>query len=89
MVTWEVVDREGRGRGSARPRLAANTSAVNQLLLALGRAGRSREVITAALSSVREAFGWSYGSYWEVDPEDQALRFVQDVGLGRATSSAA
>ena len=37
-------------------------------------------MITAALSSVREAFGWSYGSFWEVHPEDQALRFVQDAG---------
>ena len=39
-----------------------------------------RDVITAALSSVREAFGWSYGSFWEVHPDDQALRFVQDSG---------
>ena len=44
------------------------------------RPQRPRDVITAALSSVREAFGWSYGSFWEVDPDDQALRFAQDSG---------
>ena len=37
-------------------------------------------MITAALARVREAFGWSYGSFWEVNPEDQALRFVHDAG---------
>ena len=39
-----------------------------------------RDVITAALVSVREAFNWSYGSFWAVHPEEQALRFVQDAG---------
>ena len=29
---------------------------------------------------MREAFGWSYGSYWEIQPEEQALRFSQDSG---------
>src|SRR5262249_3278580 len=38
------------------------------------------EVIAAALSSVREAFGWTYGSYWEIQADDQALHFVQDAG---------
>lgn len=37
-------------------------------------------MITAALASVREAFNWSYGSFWAVQPEDQSLRFVQDAG---------
>ncbi len=37
-------------------------------------------MITSALSSVREAFTWSYGSFWAVHPEDQALHFVQDAG---------
>ena len=50
------------------------------MLLALGRARTVRDVITAALGSVREAFGWSYGSFWEVKPEEQALRFSHDSG---------
>jgi methyl-accepting chemotaxis protein len=59
---------------------SADMRAVNQLLLALGRARTVRDVITSALSNVREAFGWSYGSYWEVQAEDQALRFSLDSG---------
>ena len=37
-------------------------------------------MISAALGAVRETFGWSYGSYWEIQPEEQALRFSQDSG---------
>ncbi|HWE40691.1 MAG TPA: methyl-accepting chemotaxis protein [Isosphaeraceae bacterium] len=79
MVTWEhstekyqTLQREADN--------AANTAAVNQLLLALAKAGGAREALAAALSTVREAFGLSYGSYWEVDPKENALRFVHDSG---------
>ena len=79
MISWEVITE----RIEAQKREAetgADVRAVNQLLLALGRSRSVSEVITAALSSVREAFGWSYGSFWAVHPEDQTLRFVQDAG---------
>jgi methyl-accepting chemotaxis protein len=79
MVTWEVVT-ERLAAKAREEELVANTVAVNQLLLALGRARSVREVVTAGLGTVREAFGWSYGSYWEIQPEDQALHFVQDAG---------
>ena len=79
MVTWEYATEKHLAKErEAEP--AADTSAVNHLLLALARAKSFHEVITAALSSVREAFGWSYGSFWEVNAEDQALRFAQDSG---------
>ena len=79
MITWEVVTEQLEAK-AREEELAANTTAVNQLLLALGRARTVRDVITAALGSVREAFAWSYGSYWEIQPEEQALRFSQDSG---------
>ncbi len=79
MITWEVVTEKLEAK-TREEELAANTTAVNQLLLALGRARTLRDVITAALGSVREAFGWSYGSFWEIQPEEQALRFSQDSG---------
>ena len=79
MITWEVVTERLEAK-AREEELAANTTAVNQLLLALGRARTVRDVVTAALGSVREAFGWSYGSYWEIQPEEQALRFSQDSG---------
>ena len=32
------------------------------------------------LGGLREAFGASYGVYWEADPEGRTLRFGQDSG---------
>jgi hypothetical protein len=32
------------------------------------------------LDSIREKFGWAYGSYWEVDPRENALKFVAESG---------
>ncbi len=79
MVTWEVItEKVETARREAET--AADLRAVNQLLLAIGRARTARDVIAAALSSVLEAFGWSYGSCWEVNPDDRALRFSQDAG---------
>lgn len=79
MITWEVItEKVETARREAET--AADVRAVNQLLLAIGRARSARDVIAAALSSVREAFGWTYGSYWEIHADDQALRFSQDAG---------
>ena len=79
MITWEVVT-EKVEIAKREAETAADIRAVNQLLLALGRSRTVRDVITAALTSVREAFAWSYGSFWEVHPEEQVLRFVHDSG---------
>jgi methyl-accepting chemotaxis protein len=79
MITWEVVTEQLEAK-AREEELVANTTAVNQLLVALGRARTVRDVVTSALGSVREAFNWSYGSYWEIHPEEQALRFSQDSG---------
>ena len=79
MITWEVVT-EKVAAAKREAETAADIRAVNQLLLALGRCRTVRDVITSALASVREAFDWSYGSFWEVNAEDQALRFAHDSG---------
>ena len=80
MITWEVVtDKIATEKREAET--AADTRAINQLLLALGRSRTVRDVITSALSSVREAFTWSYGSFWEINADEQALRFVHDAGI--------
>lgn len=34
----------------------------------------------AALDSVRETYGWAYGSYWTVDPVERVLRFTLESG---------
>ena len=79
MITWEVVT-EKVETAKREAETAADIRAVNQLLLALGRSRTVRDVITAALSSVREAFTWSYGSFWEVNADEHALRFAHDSG---------
>jgi methyl-accepting chemotaxis protein len=79
MITWEVVT-EKVEMAKREAETGADVRAVNQLLLALGRCNTVRDVITSALASVREAFNWSYGSFWEVSAADQALRFAQDAG---------
>jgi len=58
----------------------ANATAINQLLLALAQANTAADAVNAALRAVREAFGWSYGSYWEVRPAEEALRWSADSG---------
>src|SRR3954468_12501721 len=79
MITWEVIT-EMLQQKAREEELAANTTAVNQLLMALGRTRTVRDVITSALGAVRESFGWTYGSYWEINPDEQALRFAHDSG---------
>jgi methyl-accepting chemotaxis protein len=59
---------------------AADASAITEVLRALRKARTSREALDAALLAVRAAFGWTYGSYWQVDEAEGALRFVTDAG---------
>ena len=42
----------------------------------LGRRGRR----VRRWNTVREAFGWAYGSYWNLDPKENALRFALQSG---------
>lgn len=38
------------------------------------------EAPQVALDNVKRAFNWDYGSYWELDTEQQVLRFSQESG---------
>jgi GAF domain-containing protein len=79
MLTWEVVTEQLASK-KRETEMAEDTAALNQLLLALGRAKTAKEVVSSALTSIREAFGWPYGTYFEVDENEHALRFSQDSG---------
>ncbi len=59
---------------------AANTQAVNQVLEAVSRATTTEEAARFALDTVRQAFGWAYGSYWTLDAKDKVLRFNVESG---------
>ena len=63
----------------------ANTSAVNHVLEAMGNAKTCNEAARAALDTVRDAFGWAYGSYWVRDEKENALKFA--VSPARSTKS--
>ncbi len=79
MLTWEVVTE----RVAAKLReeeTAADTNALNQLLQALGQARTKAELAALALGTIREAFGWPYATYFEVDPAENVLRFSIDSG---------
>src|SRR4051812_3449504 len=59
---------------------AANTRALIETTAAIVRADSVDEVVRASLDTIRKAFGWSYGSYWTVDPAENALSFSIDSG---------
>ena len=79
MATWDnVTDR--LAAESARKEAEIDSAAVNAVLTVLGQARSLEDAAAAALDSVRESFGWAYGSYWAVDPAEGALTFVVESG---------
>src|SRR5262249_12659029 len=79
MATWEVITEKLRMEAEAEEQ-ASNTRAVNEVLAAMGSATTCDSAAQAALDTVRDAFGWAYGSYWKVDPADQLLKFAVESG---------
>ena len=59
---------------------AADTKAVNNVLASLGGATSVDEAIQSALDTVRNDFGWAYGSFWKIDAAGEKLTFVQESG---------
>jgi len=79
MATWEVItDRLEAERRIAEA--AADTAAVNNVLSNLAAASSVEEAVQSALETVRNDFGWAYGSYWTIDEADNKLKFAQDSG---------
>ncbi|WP_269171435.1 MULTISPECIES: GAF domain-containing protein [unclassified Modestobacter] len=58
----------------------SDVTAVTRVLTALDRATTCEEVARVALDTVRDSFGWAYGSYWMVAPEDGELHFTVESG---------
>jgi GAF domain-containing protein len=54
--------------------------AVTTVVAEMGAATSQQEALRTALDTVREAFGWAYGSYWALDPAAGVLRFQQESG---------
>jgi GAF domain-containing protein len=58
----------------------SDVSAVTQVLAALDQACTADDVARVALDTVRNCFGWAYGSYWRISPDDGLLRFAVESG---------
>jgi methyl-accepting chemotaxis protein-like sensor/GAF domain-containing protein len=54
--------------------------AVTSVVARVGAAADQQSALRAALDTVREAFGWAYGSYWALDESADVLRFQQESG---------
>ena len=60
--------------------VAADRLAVTNVVTALGDARDSASALRIALDSLRTAFGWAYGSFWEIDESARVLRFKVESG---------
>ena len=79
MATWEVVTAK-LALEASQAENRADTLAVNKVLEVLQNAHSVEDACKVALDTVRDSFGWAYGSYWAVDPADNALHFVVESG---------
>ena len=60
--------------------VADDRLAVTTVVTSLGNATDPAGVLRTALDSVRTSFGWAYGSYWQIDDEQNVLRFQVESG---------
>ncbi|WP_169979358.1 methyl-accepting chemotaxis protein [Tautonia rosea] len=79
MLTWEIVT-EKHVQAVRETEMLADSNAVNFVLMRLGKANTPDDVIRIALETVREAFGWLYGSFWKLDSDGRSLVFGLESG---------
>jgi methyl-accepting chemotaxis protein-like sensor/GAF domain-containing protein len=60
--------------------IADDRLAVTNVVSALGHTNDSSRALQSALDAVRTAFGWAYGSYWEIDESENVLKFKVESG---------
>ncbi len=79
VLSWTNLSEQRAAEATAREQ-AENASAVSKVLAAVADCQTREEAATAALNTVREAFGWDYGSYWARDFDADTLRFSVESG---------
>ena len=76
---WFVTTAQVRERAIATESMK-NLEASNKATMAVAGATRTLDAAKAALDSIRESFGWAYGSYWQLDKKTKTLKFGVDSG---------
>jgi len=71
---------EARRAAEEIAQVARDQQAVTTSVTKVGACTDEEEALRTALDTVREEFGWEYGSYWAVDPVDRVLRFRVESG---------
>jgi putative methionine-R-sulfoxide reductase with GAF domain len=61
-------------------RVAEDRLAVTTIVTDLGHSRDCDAAVRSALDKVRTAFGWPYGSYWQIDEDDNLLHFKIESG---------
>ncbi|MGI4893739.1 MAG: GAF domain-containing protein, partial [Janthinobacterium lividum] len=64
----------------AQAATAKDRSAVTTVVSRIGACKDEESALAVALDTVRDAFGWGYGSFWALDEEANVLRFAQESG---------
>ncbi|OLT48130.1 hypothetical protein BJF88_03930 [Cellulosimicrobium sp. CUA-896] len=54
--------------------------AVTTVVAEVGSCADEESAVRTALDSVRQEFGWAYGSFWSLDEDAQVLRFAVESG---------
>ena len=79
MATWEVITDKLRAEAD-RDNTMKDANAFNKTLAVLASATTTEEAIQQTLDTVREEFGWAYGSFWAIDDTDGLLHFASESG---------
>jgi len=79
MLNWEIITEKVEA-SRQRDENISNAEGVASVLAALVDVTSVEQAARAALDVIRSTFGWAYGSYWTLDPQDTTLRFVLDSG---------
>ncbi|MCK5930506.1 MAG: GAF domain-containing protein, partial [Nocardioides sp.] len=79
MATWEVITSKLKAEAERNDAMA-DANAFNKTLAVLAGATTREEAIQRTLDTVREEFGWAYGSFWAIDESDGLLHFDSESG---------
>ncbi|MFA7323567.1 MAG: GAF domain-containing protein, partial [Candidatus Nanopelagicales bacterium] len=79
MASWENITKRIQME-KQREEAEVDSRATSRVLQDLSAATTAEEVCRVALDTVRDAFDWAYGSYWQISDADGLLHFQSESG---------